>query len=232
MRLVASALSTFAGVVALTVLLGPAGSAPFAFDHGMSTLETALTISAIKACMVPTIFALFEIIDYSRRYHDRVVSKILGYALKKSRGFRGEAEKRIEKFEHRVGQVGFGLGLIGFSFLFGDVWAAAGAYLLNLKKATIIMSIAIGAVASSIFWTLAVKGVVGFLPSPWILYIILTGATFSLLVYKKIQERRLYRELHRKILRLRARREIRRRKSTRQLSRYVKNLKEKGGKGD
>jgi type II secretory pathway component PulF len=101
---------------------------------------------------------------------------------------------------------------------------------LNLKKATMITSIAIGAFASSIFWTLAFKGVVSFLPSPWILYAILAGATFGLLAYKKIRERRLYRELHRKILRLRAHREIRRRKSTRQLERYVKELKEKGGK--
>jgi len=199
MRLVAVALSIFASLFALTALLGPAGSVSFAIAHGMSPLETALIVGAIHASLVPMLFALFEVINYSRRYHDRVVSKVLAFALEKSRGFRGEAGKRIEEFEHRVGQVGFGLGVIGFSFLFGNVWASAGAYLLNLKKATIIVAIAIGAVASGIFWTLAFTGAVGFLPNPWILYIILTGATFSLMIYKKIRERKLYRKLYRKI---------------------------------
>jgi hypothetical protein len=212
---------------ALTVILGPAGAVPFALSR-MSTLETALAVGAIHATLVPILFALLEVIDYSRRYHDRVVYKILAYALKKSKGLRIEASKRVIEFEHRVGQVGFGLGMIGFSFLFGNVWASVGAYLLNLKKATIIVSIAIGAFAASIFWTLAFKGIIGFLPSPWILYAILAGATFGLLAYEKIRERRLYRELHRKILR--ALREIRRVKNTRQLERYVKELREKGGK--
>jgi uncharacterized membrane protein len=225
--LTASALSTFASLFALTVILGPAGAVPFALNS-MSTLETAFAVGSINAILVPMLFVLLEVIDYSRRYHDRVVSRILTYALKKSRGFRSEASKRVIEFERRVGQVGFGLGMIGFSFLFGNVWASVGAYLLNLKKATMITSIAIGAFASSIFWTLAFKGVVSFLPSPWILYAILAGTTFGLLAYEKIRERRLYRELHRKILR--ALREIRRRKSTRQLERYVKELKEKGGK--
>jgi len=226
--LVAGALSTFAGLFALTVTVGPAGSVPFALAHGISPLEAALTIGAINAAMVPMLFALFEIINYSRRYHDRVVSKILAFALEKSKGFRIEAAKRVTKFEHRVGQVGFGLGVMGFSFLFGNVWASAGAYLLNLKKATIIISIAMGAVASSIFWTLAFIGAVGFLPSPWILYIILTGATFSLLIYKRIRERKLYRKLSHEIHRVL--REIRRRRRMSQLERYVAKLKEKGGK--
>jgi uncharacterized membrane protein len=226
--LTASALSTFASLFALTVVLGPAGAVPFALNNNMSTLETSLAVGAINAILVPILFLLLEVIDYSRRYHDRIVSKILSYALKKSRGFRSEASKRVIEFEHRVGQVGFGLGMTGFSFLFGNVWASVGAYLLNLKKATMITSIAIGAFASSIFWTLTFRGVVSFLPSPWILYAILAGATFVLLAYEKIRERRLYRELHRKILR--ALRDISRRKGTRQLERYVKELREKGGR--
>ena len=228
MSLVAGFLSTFAGLFALTVLLGPAGGVPFALEHGMSPLETALIVGVINASLVPMLFALFEVIDYSRRYHDRVVSKILAFALEKSRGFRSEAGKRVMEFERRVGQFGFGLALMGFSFLFGNVWASAGAYLLNLKKATIIISIAMGAVASSIFWTLAFIGAVGFLPSPWILYIILTGTTFSLLIYKRIRERKLYRKLSHEIHRVL--REIRRRKRMGQLERYVEELKEKGGK--
>jgi hypothetical protein len=210
------------------VIFGPAGGVSFALNNSLSTLETALAVGAINAILVPILFLLLGAINYSRRYHDRIVSKILTYAIKKSRGFRSEASKRVIEFEHRVGQMGFGLGMMGFSFLFGNVWASVGAYILNLKKATMITSIALGAFASSIFWTLAFRGVISFLPSPWILYLILAVATFGLLAYEKIRERRLYRELHRKILR--AIREIGRRKSTRQLEQYVKELKEKGAR--
>lgn len=194
-ELTLDAIFTVVGLIVLTTLTGPAGSVPFALSRGMSALETALAVSAIHASLVPLLFGLFEFIEYSRRYRDRVVSKILTYAFDKSQEFRNEASKRVIEFERRIGQVGFGIGIVGFSFLLGNVWASAGAYLLNLKKATIIASIAIGAVLSSIFWTLAFLGVVGFLPSPWALYALLMSATFLLLAYKKVRERKLCRKI-------------------------------------
>jgi uncharacterized membrane protein len=169
----------------------------------MSTFETAIAVSAIHVVLVPMWFGVFEFIGYGMRYKNRIVSRVMEQAATRSRRFRANIDAYIQKFERRTGQFGFALGVIGFTFLFGVSWAALGAYLLNIKRATIIASIAVGAVISSIFWTLAFAGIVGFLPSPLVLYPIVMGATFTLLAYKKIRERELLRRIFRPFLRRR-----------------------------
>lgn len=184
-------LPTLGWMVLLTAAMGPAGSVPFALGRGWTPWETALAVAVIHSAQVPFLFSLFELLRYGRRYEDRLVSSLLKLAEKKSKGLRREAASRIAEFERRVGQLGFGLGVVGFSFLFGNFWASLGAYVLNLRKVTIMVAITVGAVASSFFWTLAFVGVVGFLPNPWVWYLVLMGATLTLLFYKKLRERRL-----------------------------------------
>ena len=191
------------GLVALTLLLGPFGSIPFAFAQGMSTFDTAIAVSIIHATLVPVWFGVFEFIGYSMRYKNRIVSRVMGYATTKSKSFRTNIDAYIRKFERRTGQFGFALGVVGFTFLVGVSWAALCAYVLNIKKKTIIASIAVGAVISSIFWTLVFAGIVGVLPSPLVLYLILVGVTFAFLIYKKVRERELLRKIFRPLLKRR-----------------------------
>jgi len=147
------------GLVALTLLLGPFGSIPFAFAQGMSTFDTAIAVSIIHATLVPVWFGFFEFIGYSMRYKNRIISRVMGYAAAKSKRFRVDIDGYIRKFERRTGQFGFALGVVGFTFLVGVSWAALCAYILNIKKKTILASIAVGAVISSIFWTFVFAGI-------------------------------------------------------------------------
>lgn len=188
------------GLVALTLLMGPFGSIPLAFAQGMSTVDTAIAVSIIHAALVPVWFGFFEFIGYSMRYKNRIVSRVMGYATTKSKSFRTNIDAYIQKFERRVGQFGFALGVIGFTFLVGVSWAALCAYVLNVKKKTIIASIAVGAVISSVFWTFVFAGIVGALPSPLTLYLILIAATLAFLIYKKVRERKLLRKIFRPLL--------------------------------
>jgi uncharacterized membrane protein len=196
-------MTVITGLIALTLLLGPVGAIPFAFAQRMPTFETAIAISVIHAALVPVWFGVFKFIGYSMRYRNRLVSRVKEHATAKSRRFRANIDAYIQKFERRTGQFGFAVGVIGFTFLFGVSWAALGAYVLNIKGATIIASIAVGAVISSLFWTLAFAGIVGFLPSPWILYPMVMVATFTLIAYKKVRERELLRKIFRPLLRRR-----------------------------
>ncbi|MFB0500022.1 MAG: hypothetical protein ACETWO_01910 [Candidatus Hadarchaeaceae archaeon] len=191
------------GLVALTLLMGPFGSIPFAFAQGMSTFDTAIAVSIIHAALVPVWFGFFEFIGYSMRYKNRIVSRVMGYATTKSKSFRTNIDTYIRKFERRTGQFGFALGVIGFTFLVGVSWAALCAYILNIKKKTILASIAVGAVISSIFWTFVFAGIVGVLPSPLTLYLILIGVTFTFIIYKKVRERELLQKIFRPLLRRR-----------------------------
>jgi uncharacterized membrane protein len=186
----------------MILVLGPAGGISFAFTQGISALDTALAVSAIYVALVPFWFGVFEIIGYGLRYENRIASQLTKRAEVRSRRLRTVIRGQIREFERRVGQWGFGLGVIGFTFLFGVSWAALGAFLLNIKKRTIIVSVAIGSVVSSVFWTIVFAEVVEFLPSPWVIYLIGTVLTFVVVGHKKIHERRLIREMSKSLKKL------------------------------
>ncbi|MDI6884209.1 MAG: hypothetical protein QMD00_03625 [Hadesarchaea archaeon] len=184
----------------MTFILGPAGGAAFAFGQGLSPLETAIAISAIHVALVPVWFGIFKFIKYEFRYKERFVRNILG--KRRSRKLKRSIEGNIRQFERRVGQLGFGVGVVGFTFLFGVSWAALGACLLNINERMIMVGIAIGAVASSIFWTIVFAGFVWFLPSPWVLYLIGTVLTFAIIGGEKLHEQKLIREMSKSLRKL------------------------------
>ena len=189
-------------LILITFVLGPAGGVSFAFTQQVPALETALTVSAIHLALVPVWFGIFELLRYSLRYENRFIAKFVKYGGERSRRFRAAARDKIQDFERRVGQWGFGLGVVGFTFLFGVSWAALAAFLLNIKKETVVASVAVGAVASSVFWTFVFAWLAGYAPSPWVIYAIGTVVTFAIVGHKKIHERKLIREMSKSLRRL------------------------------
>lgn len=183
-----------------TLVLGPAGSIAFAFEQGIPPLETAIAVSVIHAALVPVWFGVFGLINYELRYRERFIHKILGET--RSRKLKRTIDRNIQEFERRVGQFGFGAGVVGFTFLFGVSWAALGAYLLNIKKRTMMIAVAIGAIASALLWTLAFTLLGGSVPSPWVLYAIGTILTFAVIEHKKLNERKLLREMSKSLRKL------------------------------
>lgn len=195
-------MTTLLWLITITFLLGPTGATAFAFSQGLSTVETAAAVSIIHLALVPVWFGFFEMIKYSLRYEKHIVTKLVMYCGERSSRVRGAAKGKIQEFEHRVGQWGFGLGVIGFTFLFGVSWAALAAFMLDIKKETIVASVAVGAVTSSLFWTFAFAGLVGFVPSPWVLYLIGTVLTFAIVGHMKLHERKLIREMSKSLRKL------------------------------
>ena len=187
-------------LIPITFVLGP-GAIAFAFSQGLSTIETAIAVSAIHAALVPVWFGIFRLIKYEIYYKDRFVYNILK-KVKASKKLGRAVDSELQEFERRVGQRGFFVGVVGFTFLFGITWAALGAYFLNIKKRTIMTAIAVGAIASSLFWTLVFAEFVGFMPSPWVLYIIGTVVVFVILGHKKLHERKLLREMSQSLKKL------------------------------
>jgi fatty acid desaturase len=104
-------------------------------------------------------------------------------------------ERTLSMFRRKMKRWSLGTAVFGLTFLFGVAWAALIAILLKIERAAIMLAVAAGAVASGIFWTLALAGVVGFLPEPWMLYLILGLATFAMLTHGKLHERKMLREV-------------------------------------
>ncbi|MEM4188595.1 MAG: hypothetical protein QXN56_05520, partial [Candidatus Hadarchaeum sp.] len=130
-------------IVFSTFLFGPLGSTPYCFSQGLSILETALLVSLVHAALVPIWFIILEAIRYRLIYENRLVKRIALSAWIKSERLRASLEKNTREFERRVGQRGFGIGVVAFTFTFGVSWAVLAAVLLNIKKSTIIYSIAV-----------------------------------------------------------------------------------------
>ncbi len=182
-------------IIGLTFLFGPLGSIPYSLSQGLSLVETGVLVSIIHAALVPIWFAILELIRYRLIYENRLVNKIATRAWTRSKKVRSGIESNMREFERRVGQTGFGLGVIAFTFTFGVSWAALSAVMLNIKKSTIIYSIAIGAVASSVFTTITLGTLASFLPSPYLLYLI--GLVVILVIFgrQKYRERKVLREI-------------------------------------
>ncbi|RLG57286.1 MAG: hypothetical protein DRN83_02215 [Hadesarchaea archaeon] len=185
----------FLELILITLVLGPAGGVAFAFTQGLSTLETAVAVTAIHLILVPVWFWFFELLGYTVRYESHLTKRIMNRYGKRSEKLRDIAKNKIREFEQRVGQWGFGAGVVGFTFLFGVSWAALAAFLLDIKKKTMMISVAVGAVASSLFWVLVFTLSTGLVPSPWIIYLIGTIMTFGIIGHKKLHERKLLEEM-------------------------------------
>ncbi|MEW6592350.1 MAG: hypothetical protein AB1305_01480 [Candidatus Hadarchaeota archaeon] len=185
-------------ITLLTFALGPTGSIPYALAQGLPAIETAILISAVHILLVPIWFGIFTVVNYDDLYHWRITSQMIKGG--KKLGF--DLKEIIQEFERRTGQFGFGLGIVGFTFLLGISWAALGASILNLKKRTILVSVAVGAVASTVFWTAAFSGALGFFPSPWVLYVITGLLTLFWIINKKLRYRKVVSEMDMTLRRL------------------------------
>jgi uncharacterized membrane protein len=179
----------------LIFVLGPTGAIPYALAQGLPALETAVAVSVIHVLLIPVWFVIFSVIKYDDLYQWRLTSQLIKGG--KKLGF--DLKEIIHEFERRSGQLGFGLVVVGFTFLLGVSWAALGASILIINKRTIFASIAVGAVASTIFWTVAFSGALGFLPSPWVLYIITGLLTLFWILNKKLHERKTVREMYKSL---------------------------------
>lgn len=193
--LVDGKLIDFIMIIILTFVFGPLGSIPYSFSHGLSMAETVVLISAVHVAMVPVWFAILELIKYRLVYENRLVKKIFARAGLRPGKIRSRIEANLRDFERRIGQTGFGLGVIVFTFTFGVSWAVLSSVLLNIKKNTIVYSIVIGALTSSIIMTLVLGTVGSLLPSPYLLYVIGLIVALGIFGRQKYRERKLLREI-------------------------------------
>jgi uncharacterized membrane protein len=185
---------TILSIIGAVFLLGPGAGAVLALSNGFSVLETTAIVCAIHVGLVPVWFGIFELLGYTLRYERRIVSRFSEYG-KIGRRLRAAARANLKEFERRVGQLGLGLGTVVFTFLFGISWAAMIAFILNIKRETIFLSVAIGALASGLFWTAVFAGLGWFIPNLWVVYILGMVLAVWFMTYSRNRERRIVDEM-------------------------------------
>lgn len=181
------------GLIGLTFMLGPAVGASYALANGVPAIDTAVYISLLHLALVPVWFAIIHFARYEFRRHDAFMRRMAGEKMTK------KIEKRIEdgleQFRAKLSRWSLGTAVFGLTFLFGVSWAAMIAILLKIESLAIMPAIAAGAVASSVFWTVALAGTLGFLPDERMLYIVFGIITFALLTHGKMYERKMLGEV-------------------------------------
>jgi len=173
----------------LTVTVGPIGAVPYAIEQGLSTFWAIAIVCLMNVALVPVWFKALEIFGYGRRYlnflTDRARSHIAGRSAKLQENLRAY----VLEFERRFGHGGFFLGMTTFSFVFGTMWASIATYFLNLKKMPAMISIAAGVAANTAVFGLAAVGLLGVVPSPYVLYAGAIGVALLFCLYGKMRER-------------------------------------------
>ncbi|MEM3519581.1 MAG: small multi-drug export protein [Candidatus Hadarchaeales archaeon] len=174
---------------AITFILGPVAGASYALANGMSPLETTLTVTLFHLLLVPIWFLIFRVLRYEALRFVRIVGR--GWEKK----LLVTVEKKFREFEERMRGVGLGVAVFFFTLLFGVSWAALLASVLNVKTSAIFPAVTAGAVVSSIFWSIALSGIVGFLPDPTLVYLVALIVAAVLAAHGKLSERKLVKEL-------------------------------------
>lgn len=175
-------------------ILGPGAGAVLALTSGFPALETAIAVSLIHVGLVPVWFCVFQLVGYTVRYEMRVLNKFSRYG-KIGRSLRRAARSNLKEFERRVGQLGLGLGTVVFTFIFGISWAALIAFILNVRRGTVFLSIALGAFASGIFWSAVFAGLSDLVPNLWVMYVLGLALTAWFMTYSRRKERRVIEEM-------------------------------------
>jgi len=185
----------------LTFAFGPAMGASFCLASGLSPSETALAVSAVHLLLVPVWFAIFRFLKYELLYRRKVFEKF-ARRTKLTAKVESLLMENIRSFERGLRRWCLGTGLFLFTFMMGVSWSALLASLLNIRVSTIFLSVAAGALASSLFWTATLSGVMPFLPETWMIYLVTGVITLGLLLHGKVRESKAVREMAKSLRRL------------------------------
>ncbi|MFN4133939.1 MAG: hypothetical protein ACK4GQ_06210, partial [Candidatus Hadarchaeales archaeon] len=174
---------------AITFVMGPVAGASYALANGMSPLATTITVTLFHLILVPIWFLIFRVLRYEALRFARVVGR--GWEKK----LLGTVEKKFKELEERMSGLGFGVAVFLFTLLFGVSWAALLASVLNIRTSAIFPAVTAGAVVSSIFWSIALSGIVGFLPDPVFVYLVVLLVAVIFATHGKLSEKKLVKEL-------------------------------------
>jgi hypothetical protein len=147
-----------------TWAFGSVGGTAYAVANGFSNMETILLIAGTNTLLVVIWFA------------------IIGLIVRRLEGFLDEYRKKgieipfLVPREKARGMTTVGLGIVA-ALTIGSMGAVTRAYAPNANRWMAWAAITPGAVAAGLLWTMGALGIIPFLPSPWLLYLVAAGVT-------------------------------------------------------
>ena len=142
-----------------------------------------------------SIFVIYEVL-YHLPLERRFENKILDKVMTQIHGSRKNMEKTMktvaDMFEKGFGDIGFYLALALISFAYGVYVATAIAFFIKVRLNRAVISIAVGALSSLVFWWYLAIGVIPFV-TPTMVFLVTTGISIAFIAYGFFRERKIIR---------------------------------------
>lgn len=176
----------FIHFILLAYSLGPIVSIPYGLNLGLSPTKIFIILSILYITPLPILLKIFEFGGHHKKiYRKTIFTKFSEVTKKNIEDVMEVGDEIKEKFEEKLGYLGFYLAIALFTFLFGIFWAAFFAYLLKVKRKRAILSIALGVLIGNTFWLLIISC---YRPIPIEIYLLIALLIIPLLIYGRRRE--------------------------------------------
>jgi len=132
-------------------LLGPVVAIPYGLRN-FSPAFVFISLSLMYVLSIPIIFLILQRIRLNILHKNKLLDKVALTMEKKREELIDKMEYIAEIFHKNFGEIGFQIGIVTFSFIFGPYWAALIAFTLRVDITRATMSIGAGSILSLIFW--------------------------------------------------------------------------------
>src|SRR3989338_6606144 len=135
----------------LASLLGPVVAIPYGLKNFSPTF-VFISLSMLYLLSIPIIFLILQRVHLRTLHKNKILDKVSLTMKKKREELIDKMEYISDIFHKNFGEIGFQIGLITFSFIFGPYWGAVIAFTLKVDITKATMSIGAGSILSLIFW--------------------------------------------------------------------------------
>jgi hypothetical protein len=170
------------------LVYGMIGGPALALSYGLQRYTPVYCFLTLSLAYIASMVALSLILSKAgleRRFQNRIFQRINAMVKKRGKALAVRMDETALRFNMELGDLGFYLALMSFTFMFGVYWAAVVAFMLRLNLLRSIASMSIGAMISVGFWTyMAVRHNL----DPNMVTLFFFGATLLFIAYGYVKE--------------------------------------------
>ncbi len=180
--------SFFIKFLIISIFFGP-GMA-ITYGLGNSTFDPRrhlINLFIIQSISVILVYAILRRLPTDIRFDNKILDKLTEQIHESKTNVMGVMEKISGHFTSNFGDLGFYMALTLLTFAYGPYLAAIVAYLLKVKLKRAIISIAVGAAVSIVFWWYLALGAIPFI-TPTSVFVVTTFLTILFIIYGWFRE--------------------------------------------
>ncbi|MBN2518493.1 MAG: hypothetical protein JXB14_06595 [Candidatus Altiarchaeota archaeon] len=181
--------------LAISVFLGPGVAISYGLTNpGFRPVAHLLTLFVINIVSIFVIYGILRRLPLERRFENKILDKIVTQIHGSRKSMERVMKNVADIFEKSLGDIGFYTALALISFAYGVYVATVMAFFLRVRLRLAVISIAVGAVLSLVFWWYLAIGSIPFI-TPGLVFVVVTSISIVLMVYGFVRENKVIRRI-------------------------------------